>query len=94
MSYTENVLNEVKAERQYQQEKWGNESDDTFNTPWMWVAYITQYAGSWMKGLFRLDTALTDGFRTAMVKTAAIAVAAAESIDRQREANGKTFYEG
>lgn len=33
-----------------------------------------------------------DAFRKAMVKTAAVALAAIESIDRQRASNGKTFY--
>lgn len=60
----ENILNEIRMEREYQDKRWGHVVDDTLNTPWMWSAYI-----------------------------AAICVAAIESIDRQRSANSKTFYE-
>jgi hypothetical protein len=59
----------------------------------MWAAYIAQYATRWMAGTFSITRSITDAFRTSMIKTAAIAVAAVESIDRQREANGSTFYE-
>lgn len=92
-STLEKVLHEIRTERQYQDEKWGHESDDTRNTPWMWASYIAQYATGWMRGAFSLATGDTDSFRTAMVKVASIAVAAIESIDRQREENGKPFYE-
>ena len=88
-----NIIDEILAERKYQQERWGNEADDTLSTPWMWVSYITQYATRWMAGTFDIPTPVADSFRTHMVKVAAIAVAAIESIDRQRAANGKAFYE-
>lgn len=88
------ILDEIKAEREYQQEKWGDDTDDGLNTPWMWAAYIGQYATRWMVGSFLpLKTSVTDEFRKCMVKVATLAVAAIESIDRQREKNGKTFYE-
>ena len=35
----------------------------------------------------------TDEFYDRMIQTAAIATAAAESVVRQRDMNGKTFYE-
>ena len=28
---------------------WGQQVDDTLNTPWMWCAYICSYATKWMK---------------------------------------------
>lgn len=87
------ILNEIRNERTYQKGKWGNESDDTKNTPWMWASYIGQYATGWMRGAFSLTGSDTTLFRTAMIKVAAIAVAAIESIDRQRAENGKPFYE-
>ncbi|MGN6819313.1 MAG: hypothetical protein ACTHJR_11655 [Sphingomonas sp.] len=90
-----NVYDEIRAEREYQDDKWGVEIDDTKNTPWMWAAYIGQYATSWMRGTFLpLQPDVTDAFRKAMVKVAAIAVAAIQSIDRQRAGGSQsTFYE-
>jgi hypothetical protein len=88
------VYDEIKKEREYQDGKWGHETDDTLNTPWMWASYIGQYATKWMRGEFlpvSVDT--TNTFRTCMIKVAAIAVAAIESIDRQRASAVKTFYE-
>jgi hypothetical protein len=88
------IYDEIRAEREHQQKRWGNEVDDTKNTPWMWAAYIAQYATRWMVGSFMpLGRATTDSFRGAMVKVASIAIAAVESIDRQRAANGSAFYE-
>lgn len=88
-----NIYDEIAAERNYQVEKWGNEADDTVNTPWMWCCYIASYSTRWMNGSFMLRTSTVDNFRAAMIKTAAICVAAVESIDRQNAANGKQFYE-
>lgn len=88
------VYDEIKNEREYQTHKWGNNVDDTLNTPWMWSAYIAQYATKWMAGGFLpLPSMNVDVFRNSMIKVAAIAIAAVESIDRQRAANSKTFYE-
>jgi hypothetical protein len=87
------VLEEIAAERSYQEQRWGNKSDDTLNTPWMWVAYIACYATKWMKGKLSLNGGDVEDFRNKMIKTAAIAVAAVESIDRQRKDRGAPFYE-
>lgn len=89
-----NIYDEIKQEREYQEAKWGNDLDDNKNTPWMWAAYIGQYATRWMVGSFLpLKTSVTDEFRKCMIKVATLAIAAIESIDRQRENNGSTFYE-
>lgn len=88
------VYDEIKAERRYQDSRWGHHVDDMNNTPWMWCAYIAGYSTRWMAGTFLpLKHSVTDSFRVAMIKTAAICVAAVESIDRQRVAKGHTFYE-
>lgn len=88
------VYDEVKTEIDYQEKKWGHLVDDTINTPWMWVSYIAAYATKWMVGSFApLGGKTADDFRAKMIKTAAIAVAAVESFDRQRAKNGKVFYE-
>ena len=90
----ERILEEIRKERGYQDGKWGHKDDDELNTPWMWTAYIASYASRWMRGtFFPLSTSTTDDFRTFMVKTAALAIAAVESLDRQREENGRAFYE-
>ena len=87
------IYAEIEKERGYQQKRWGNTADDTLNTPWMWASYIANYATKWMVGTYApLKRPVTDDFRVKMVKTAAIAVAAIESIDRQRNKGG-TFYE-
>lgn len=89
-----NILEEIKAEREYQITKWGNDADDTVNTPNDFVTYITGYATKWFPGgFFPIQPEATDKFRECMIKTAALAVAAAESVDRQRETQGHTFYE-
>jgi hypothetical protein len=87
------IYDEIKQERDYQDGKWGHQTDDMLNTPWMWAAYLAQHSTRWMRGTFDLDTATSDAFRKAMVKTAALAVAAVESLDRQRATRGKAFYE-
>lgn len=93
--FTSIVLNEIAQERTYQENKWGNETDDTVNTPNDYCTYLSAYATKWFPGGFLpYNPQTVDEFRTSMVKTAAIAVAAVESIDRQREALGHTFYEG
>lgn len=77
----ESILKEVAHERDYQDGVWGHKTDDTKITPWMWVSYVTRYSSQWMRGLFP------------PIPRKAIAVAAVESIDRQREEKGETFYE-
>jgi hypothetical protein len=88
------VYDEIKQERDYQDNRWGHEIDDTLNTPWMWAAYINAYSTKWMSGTFTpLGESVVDKFRAAMIKTAALAVAAVESIDRQRNEKQKAFFE-
>jgi hypothetical protein len=90
----DDIFQEIRAEREYQERRWGNGADDTLNTPWMWSAYIAQYATRWMAGTFLpLGRDVTDAFRACMVKVACLAVAAIESVDRQRAQKGKAFYE-
>lgn len=90
----DSIYKEIVAERTYQKEKWGDKVDDTLNTPWMWAAYISQYATKWMAGTFLpLKADVTDAFRKSMIKVATLAIAAVESVDRQRANNERTFYE-
>lgn len=88
------IFGSIAAEREYQNNKWGTEADDNLNTPNDFVAYINSYSTRWFPGGFTPYTPETvDAFRESMIKTAAIAVAAVESIDRQREEAGHCFYE-
>ena len=93
-NYLEPILDEVRAERKYQTEKWGNFKDDTQNLPHHWSSYIGQYSTNWMNGTWAPHTKETvEAFRQSMIKSAAIALAAVESIDRQRAEESKTFFE-
>ena len=90
----ETFLEDVRIEREYQERKWGNSADDTVNEPNDWVAFINHYATRWFSGGFAPYSAETvEDFRSSMVKVAALACAAVESVDRQIAASGKTFYQ-
>ena len=95
MNRREAIYKEIENEREYQQGRWGNETDDTLNEPFYWASYISKYSTNFMKGLFPpFPTDNVDLFRESMIKVAALSIAAIESLDRQREENGKAFYEG
>ena len=80
----ENILEEIRKEREYQKTRWGTDADDTVNTPNDWVGYISNYTSRWMDGTFRpYKRATLVKFRESMVKSATLAVAAIESIDKQ-----------
>jgi len=66
----------IDAERDYQDERWGNEFDDK-NTSNDWCTYICRYAAN--AAAFDITTAQ---FREQMVKVAALAVASIEATDR------------
>ena len=93
LRWQKRVFEDVLKERRYQERQWGD-VDDTLNTPWMWCAYICSYATKWMQNPHRWTREDTEEFYDRMIQTSAIAAAAAESVLRQREAHGKTFYEG
>lgn len=70
------IYEEIKAERDYQDKKWGTAFDDT-NTTEQWVFYIVGYLGN----LYRNR----QPFRVVMLKVAALAVASIEAYDRKGE---------
>jgi len=74
------IFDEVDAERDEQDTKWGADFDDR-NTPYNWAAYIGQYSTRHLIGDPRQVSEAT--FRADMVKVAALAIAAIESIDRR-----------
>lgn len=72
MSRRSDILDSIGAEREYQNEKWGN-SFDSKNTPNDWVAYISKYLGQ------SVTMPFDDGrFREQILKVASLAVAALE----------------
>lgn len=75
------VYAEIQGERAYQEGKWGTANDD-LNTPFNWAAYIAQDATRNLIGAPANATDLAK-FRTDMVKVAALAVAAVETLDRK-----------
>lgn len=88
------IMKGLHSELKYQEERWGHEADDTKNTPNDWATYIAHYSTRWFPNDYVPYTQETvDSFRDHMLKTAAIAIAAVQSLDRQRDANGVAFYE-
>lgn len=80
---TRAVLDLVSAERAYQRAKWGNGTDDEMNNPNDFVAYIAHNSTRWFKGGFLpLSEDNMAEFKAAMIKTAAVATAAAEYAQR------------
>lgn len=78
------VYEEVQKERLYQQARYGNDADDEKNTPNDFVAYISHHATRWFNGGFApYSKGTIADFRKQMIKVAALAIAAVESIDRQ-----------
>jgi len=73
MTYQEKIIEEILAEREYQDHKWGGDAHDDSHSSIDWVAFITKHLGRAVEG---------NTFRQQMVKVAALAVAAAEWHDR------------
>jgi hypothetical protein len=76
------VLDEIRAEREYQVRKWGTDADLHVNTPMDFVGYIAHHSSRWFGGGFRPYSRETlQAFRKQMVKVAALALAAIEHAD-------------
>ena len=88
-----NVFDHIMRVRAVQDRMWGHEIDDTKNDPWRWTTYISHCAVRWMRDPHKWTREDTDDFYDAMIEAAAICAAAAESVLRQRNKNGRTFYE-
>ena len=73
------IFTAISAERNYQDSLWGTTFDDQ-NSPNDWASYILRYTS---RGC---DFNLTSqDFKSAMIKVAALAVAAIESVERKGE---------
>lgn len=73
-AYLQKVLEEIQAERRYQDRQWGTDFDDK-NDLDNWIRYVVTYCG-------RASLGSPAQQRRDMLKVAAIAVAACESFDR------------
>ncbi|WP_437309945.1 hypothetical protein [Sorangium sp. So ce388] len=71
------VYDEIAAERAVQDAKWGGRDADDRNTPNDWIAYIAGHAGRAWSSPLDLAT-----YRKQLIRVAALAVAAVESLDR------------
>lgn len=85
-----NVYDEIRAERD-----WSNDADDDTHDPRCWTYYLAKESSRWQRDgqIPPFTSNDVDAFRRAMIKTAAIAVAAVESLDRQRKRRSQAFYE-
>lgn len=72
------IFDQIVTERQYQDQKWGTSFDDK-NTLNDWAAYINVYLS---RALSMENVKKPDAQRVALVKVAALALAALETFDR------------
>jgi len=73
---TNQVLSDVKKERDRQDEKWGVQN----HAPAFWLVILGEEFGEVCKAILGLDSV---GIRRELIHVAAVAVAAVESLDRQ-----------
>ncbi len=79
------VFDQIMRFRAVQSRMWGNKIDDTMNDPLRWSTFISHCAVRWLRDPHKWTRDDTDEFYDAMIETAAICAAAAESITRQRK---------
>lgn len=78
----QDIFAEIESERAYQDARWGD-ADAARNTPNDYVTYMSHYSTKWLNGEFRpFSRSALQAFRTSMLKSATIAVAAIEATDR------------
>ena len=84
------ILKEVQEERDHQDKKWGGPNHDDDHGPYAWVSFIINYLGKSIGDFLADDSQVQNrveyrlrNFRYNMIKVAALAVAAAESVDRK-----------
>ncbi len=86
----EGIWKEIKEERGRQDAQWGGPDHDDTHALWNWIIYIRGHnkaAGKLMlqeRPVHDFAPAAVEQFRKQMVRVAALAVAAIESVDRRR----------
>jgi len=72
------VYNEIQKERARQDEKWGVQN----HHPIVWLAILGEEFGEACKASLEIDQMDYSHYRKELIETAAVAVAAIESLDR------------
>lgn len=75
------ILAQIHNERENQDDKWGGADHDDRHKPGDWTRFIVRQLGAAEEGI---DVHDWDLWRKQMVQVAALAVAALETIDRER----------
>ena len=88
------IFNEVSEERSAQDKQWGGPEHDDTNSCWNWILYILSHAragGAKVRGVPAMKDIpeALHLFRYQMVRVAALAIAAIESVDRAIARMGK-----
>lgn len=76
-----NLYEEIKAERQKQDAKWGEQN----HKPIEWIAILTEEVGEASKAALEAhfrDVTILSEYRKELIQVAAVAVAMIESLDR------------
>ncbi|MGI9450046.1 MAG: hypothetical protein ACR2QH_05325 [Geminicoccaceae bacterium] len=74
------IFDEIRRERERQDDRYGGPDHDDNHYPGDWCLILTKYLGR--AAAETIDAADDTTFREAMIKIAAVAVAATESFDR------------
>ena len=78
----EEILQEVRKERARQDEKWGEQNHE----PFAWMTILGEEYGEACRGTLenRFGKGPLEAYRTELIHTAAVAVAAVECFDRNK----------
>jgi NTP pyrophosphatase (non-canonical NTP hydrolase) len=76
---TTSVFVEVEKQRDFQDEKWGQQDHD----PLVWLAILMEEVGEVAEAIVRGHQTMIQDYRTELLQVAAVAVAAVEAWDRQ-----------
>lgn len=82
----ENILNDIKKERDRQDEKWGLQE----HHPCVWLTILSEEIGEISKEIcdsgFRTED-LDDNYRNELIQSAAVLVAMIQNFDNEKEKN-------
>ena len=81
MSNFEIAMEQIKKERERQNEKWGDEFDNN-NTPYNWQGYVARYVGLLSDNAWKKQP---EEFKANMIKIGALAVAYLETLERKKQ---------
>lgn len=80
------ILEEIKKERDFQDNKFGGEETDDLKSLGEWILLLNKYIGKAICSFDLFDkNSIYKTYRFNMIKVAAVSIAAIESIDRKFE---------